>query len=408
MPTPPQLENEPPTQNGTWHQQRDEDFFQEVGKKVESLRSSDGKSAPNVSEDSDDPPQPVDEIESLCMNCHEQGTTRLMLTRIPFFREVVLTSFHCPHCHFRDSEIQSAGVIQPFASRYTFALASTSDFSRQVIKSETCTARFIELDIEIPAGRGQITNVESLLTTLIEDLEFSQPTRRALDEDVWRKIEEKLERGRKMLKGDEWPVTLVLDDIAGNSSIQPSVDNRDKRWGRSEYKRSKEQDDLLGLGPETADAQDVKNKGGEDVKASLQRELDSEIVPDEVYSFPATCPECMKHCSTHMKMVDIPHFKEVVIMSTVCDHCGCEFPQMLICWIIPRTYPPQMQIAATRSRPAARCHPEADASRSESTTPRISRATSSNPSHVRSPARSLVSPSNQAPSAAALPPSKAS
>jgi zinc finger protein len=41
-----------------------------------------------------------------------------------------------------------------------------------------------------------------------------------------------------------------------------------------------------------------------------------------VYSFPATCPGCTKHCVTHMKMVEIPHFKQVVIMSTVCDQCG--------------------------------------------------------------------------------------
>jgi zinc finger protein len=50
----------------------------------------------------------VDEIESMCINCEEnvctkssqltQGTTRLLLTKIPFFREVILMSFSCPHC----------------------------------------------------------------------------------------------------------------------------------------------------------------------------------------------------------------------------------------------------------------------------------------------------------------------
>lgn len=28
------------------------------------------------------------EIESLCMNCHKQGITRLLMTQIPFFKEV--------------------------------------------------------------------------------------------------------------------------------------------------------------------------------------------------------------------------------------------------------------------------------------------------------------------------------
>lgn len=52
----------------------------------------------------------VHEIESLCMNCSEQGITRMMLTRIPFFKDVVVMAFYCPHCHFRDSEIQAAGT----------------------------------------------------------------------------------------------------------------------------------------------------------------------------------------------------------------------------------------------------------------------------------------------------------
>jgi len=30
----------------------------------------------------------------------------------------------------------------------------------------------------------------------------------------------------------------------------------------------------------------------------------------------------MHPCVTHMKMVDIPHFKQVVLMSTVCEACG--------------------------------------------------------------------------------------
>ena len=49
---------------------------------------------------------------------------------------------------------------------------------------------------------------------------------------------------------------------------------------------------------------------------------DDDIVENQVYTFPASCPGCMKNCATNMKMVNIPHFKQVVIMSTVCDHCG--------------------------------------------------------------------------------------
>ncbi|KAI9828156.1 MAG: nucleolar zinc-finger protein [Thelocarpon impressellum] len=200
------------------------------------------------------------------------------------------------------------------------------DFSRQVIKGETCTAKFVELDVEIPPGRGQITNIESLLSTTIGDLEIGQPTRRTLDETVYLKIEDLIQRGKQMLRGKAFPVTLSLDDPAGNSSIQPSPNNMDHRWSRSEYNRSPEQNAALSLRSDPGD-DSATGAGGLDEGAvpELKKALDGvdgDIVPDEVYSFPATCPACTKACTTHMKMVDIPHFKEVIIMSTVCDHCG--------------------------------------------------------------------------------------
>lgn len=42
-------------------------------------------------------------IESLCSNCEENGETRLLLTKIPFFREIIVSSFHCDKCGFRNT-----------------------------------------------------------------------------------------------------------------------------------------------------------------------------------------------------------------------------------------------------------------------------------------------------------------
>ena len=41
-----------------------------------------------------------------------QGTTRMLLTVIPYFKEVILMSFKCEHCGNSNTEIQSAGEIQ--------------------------------------------------------------------------------------------------------------------------------------------------------------------------------------------------------------------------------------------------------------------------------------------------------
>jgi zinc finger protein len=69
-------------------------------------------------------PKMIEEIESLCMRCQENGMTRLLLTYIPYFREVIIASFQCDHCGERNNEIQSAGQIQGAS----FFFQSTASF----------------------------------------------------------------------------------------------------------------------------------------------------------------------------------------------------------------------------------------------------------------------------------------
>lgn len=53
-----------------------------------------------------------------------QGVTRLLLTRIPFFKEIIVSSFACESCSWSNTEIQSAGRIQEQGVRYALAVAS--------------------------------------------------------------------------------------------------------------------------------------------------------------------------------------------------------------------------------------------------------------------------------------------
>jgi zinc finger protein len=225
-------------------------------------------------------------------------------------------SFFCPHCNFKNSEIQSAGEIQQKGSRYEHRLTEPADFARQVVKSDTCTVKFIELDIEVPSGRGQLTNVEGLLSMILEDLELQQPERKEQVPEVWAKIDEIITKGRKMIAGESFPFRLSLDDPAGNSWIEPDQKDGVGKWSKVEYARTAEQNAALGLG----DGED--DSTAQEAGAARADFEDEDIIPNEVYSFPATCPGCTRHCVTHMKMVEIPYFKQVVLMSTVCEHCG--------------------------------------------------------------------------------------
>lgn len=298
-----------------------QDLFADMGRKVAEA---------SAQEADEDGTKVVDEIESLCMNCHENGTTRLLLTKIPFFREIVIMSFDCPHCNFKNSEIQPAGEIQQRGVKYTFRAVEQDDLSPQIVKSDTATIRIEDIDLEIPAGRGQLTNVEGILSMIADDLEQKQPERKEVMPEVYTKIEEIIQTVRKMASGDKFPFTITLDDPAGNSSIEPPTVLAGGKYSRHEYPRTQAQNEALGLGGGDGEAPPTEIRPEyhasqmypEMPAQPMVNNVDDDIIENQVYSFPATCPGCTKSCTTNMKMVNIPHFKQVVLMSTVCEHCG--------------------------------------------------------------------------------------
>jgi len=54
-----------------------------------------------------------------------QGVTRLLLTKIPFFREVIISSFECDACGYSDCGIQSGSRVQDRGVRYKLTVNST-------------------------------------------------------------------------------------------------------------------------------------------------------------------------------------------------------------------------------------------------------------------------------------------
>jgi zinc finger protein len=217
-------------------------------------------------------------------------------------------SFHCDECGFQNNEIQAANQIQVKGARYELRLFDMGDFERQVVKSDTATVKFIELDVEVPPGRGQLTNIEGLLSTVIDDLDSNQDARREQQPEVAAKVQEIIDKGRAMLAGNAFPFRVTIDDPAGNSFIAPDMRDGVGKWEKREYLRTHEQNEFLGL--------------ADTVTAGPGLDEEGNIVPDTVYQFPSHCPGCMHPCTTNMKMVDIPHFRQVVLMNTSCDDCG--------------------------------------------------------------------------------------
>ena len=76
-----------------------------------------------------------------------------MLTKIPFFREIIISYFECKHCGHRNNAIDSAGRIAPQGERIAVRCRSASDLNRTIVKSDTATVRVPEIALEIPATR---------------------------------------------------------------------------------------------------------------------------------------------------------------------------------------------------------------------------------------------------------------
>ncbi|XP_072308267.1 zinc finger protein ZPR1 [Eucyclogobius newberryi] len=254
-------------------------------------------------------------IESLCMNCYKNGTTRLLLTRIPFFREVIVSSFSCEHCHWSNTEIQSAGEIQEQGVCYSLKIKTKQDMNREVVKADSATTKIPELDFEIPpfTQKGSLSTIEGLLARAVAGLEQDQPERRESDPEVAARIDQFIQK-LQTLKDVEEEFTLVIEDPSGNSFVEnPLAPQKDEAMTVTKFKRTIEQDKQLGI---RADEDD------EDVEEEEPAANDIDSMRNEVLQFDTNCPECSRPAKTNMKLVNIPHFKEVIIMATNCESCG--------------------------------------------------------------------------------------
>ena len=245
-------------------------------------------------------------------------------------------SFYCEHCHFKNTEIQSAGEIQERGGKYVLKIDRPEDMERQIVKSDTAVFRIEDLDIEIPPGRGKLTNVEGVLAEVLADLQKDQRRRKLEAPEVYKKIDAIVQSLIEISIRANF--TISLDDPAGNSWIEPSPLDEASKYTRTDYPRTPEQNAALGLGGgdvEDSSLQDPtlqEPSGPEEdslltgpvvsteVEGGLMEGVD--ILNGQLYSLPCHCPGCGKSAMMNLQMVNVPYFKQVIISAVVCTHCG--------------------------------------------------------------------------------------
>lgn len=274
------------------------------------------------------------------MQCHEQGTTRMLLCSIPFFRgilysEIVVMSFSCDHCGFANNDIQSATSLAPHGVHFELKARAPADLARYIVKSEHAALTIVELGFEIPpsAEKATYTNLEGLLTKAYEDLELNQQHRQETDPQTAAAVGNVIEGLKAMVAGERFPFTAVLDDPSGNShithdlTIYASIEH-DPDLTYRRYKRTREQLVTMGYSVEVDELpiEDLEKMNvdehitadnidfGESIEGQKQSEGPME--------FKVECFACRQMGTQTMCVTTIPNFKETVVMGFRCDFCG--------------------------------------------------------------------------------------
>jgi zinc finger protein len=160
--------------------------------------------------------------------------------------------------------------------------------------------------------------------------------------DVFRKIQSIIDKLRIMSGEDNdndggeedggvFPFSLILDDPAGNSYLEnPLAPQADPKMTTSRYERTPNQDMSIGLQPSAAAIEaglindsDPSHKNSLNSAPTQSTDDDiSKLGREEVMTFPTPCPSCGSAGETNMCVANIPHFKEIIIMSLDCPKCG--------------------------------------------------------------------------------------
>mmetsp|Transcript_16277 Transcript_16277/g.67329 ORF Transcript_16277/g.67329 Transcript_16277/m.67329 type:complete len:236 (-) Transcript_16277:3027-3734(-) len=188
------------------------------------------------------------EVESLCMNCHKNGVTKILLTKIPFFKEVVIMAFECDHCGYRSSDVQPGGQIAQLGVEILCKVSTESDLQRSVLLSDSAVIKIPSVELEIPSSkRGRLTTVEGIINEVMDNLSETNEELRKADPEGATRVAAFLAK-LAMLKSCTEEFDVEIRDPSGNSAIEGlEPGKQDPKIRRKEFKRSAVDNAALGL-----------------------------------------------------------------------------------------------------------------------------------------------------------------
>jgi len=215
-----------------------------------------------------------------CAMCNANGEERMVHINIPYFKEVVVMSFTCDECGYKNNEVKAGGAISQFGQKISVYVSKPEDLTRDILKSETAGVEIPELELTLEHGSlgGRFTSVEGLVSTMRSELQQNPficgDSANTNTKEKFSILIDKFNEHLTLQK----PFTLIIDDPLGNSFVQNLFwPEPDPKLKIEQYKRSFEMDEQLGLndidtgettskevtiekGPNNADEQDLSSK----------------------------------------------------------------------------------------------------------------------------------------------------
>ncbi len=179
-----------------------------------------------------------------------------MYTKIPMFKEIILSAFCCDECGNRNNEVSFGGKLPFKGCKYSLCVVTAEDLNRSVVKSEYATIKIPEIEFEIPpqTQKGSIKTIEGFLLSTIEGIEELQEERRKFNPQVAAQIDEFIAKMKEMREGRNLPFTFEVNDPSGNSFVQnPNAPNPDVGCIHEEYLRTMEDYQAMGYNVESAE-----------------------------------------------------------------------------------------------------------------------------------------------------------
>ncbi|KAL8439634.1 hypothetical protein Efla_004542 [Eimeria flavescens] len=306
----------------------------------------------------------VTRIVSMCPNCEKNGETLLLLHRVPHFKDLLISSFSCPHCNYSNREVQAAGSLAPRGVHIECRVTSSLDLNRQVVRSEACTVKIPEIELEIPPSRerAELNTIEGFVSSFADNLKCAALYQKQINQDATAEKLNLLVAALNEMAAGKRPFVFELDDPSGNSYIE-SIDLTAEKAGEVSQKREDANSmsccaDTAAADASSAEEQEATRRqalqpsddrltvrhfertreqlhamGYYEAQDAEQEhsaaeapgaEEASESLKDEALSLPVECPHCGTSTTNKVCQVDIPGFRECLIFAFSCPSCGAK------------------------------------------------------------------------------------